>query len=128
MLILFDHGVPRGLAGALRSHAIITAHEKGWDTLTNGALLKTAEEARVELLLTTDRRLRYQQNLKGRKISIIVLTGTTKWSQVRLHFARITAAVNACPAGEYKEVEIPFAARQKQASRNRAGASEIETI
>jgi hypothetical protein len=59
--------------------------------LSNGALLKAAEDERFDLLLTTDRRLQYQQNLKDRKIAIVVLTGTTKWSQVQLHLERIAA-------------------------------------
>ena len=63
MLILFDHGTPKGLAGALSGHAVHTAQARGWDTLSNGALLNAAEAAGFELLLTTDRRIRYQQNL-----------------------------------------------------------------
>ena len=63
MLILFDHGTPKGLARALSGHTVHTAQAKGWDTLSNGALLTAAEEAGFELLVTTDRRIRYQQNL-----------------------------------------------------------------
>jgi hypothetical protein len=66
------------------------------------------EGAALDLLLTTDRRIRYQQNLAGRKIALVVLTGTTKWSRVRLHLERIAAAVNAAAPGSYTEVEIPF--------------------
>jgi hypothetical protein len=108
MLILFDHGTPKGLARALAGHKIITAQSRTWDKLDNGALLNAAEEAGIELLLTTDRRIRYQQNLVGRKIAIVVLTGTTKWSSVRLHFQRIAAAVEAATPGSYTEVEIAF--------------------
>lgn len=108
MLILFDHGTPRGLARALSGHTVVTAFEKGWDTLQNGELLKAAEENAVELLLTTDRRMQYQQNLMGRKISIVVLTGTTKWARVRLYFEKIIAAVDAATPGGYTEVDIPF--------------------
>jgi hypothetical protein len=108
MLILFDHGTPRGLACALSEHTVVTAFEKGWDTLKNGELLRTAEENAVELLLTTDRRMQYQQNLAGRKIAIVVLTGTTKWARVRLCFEKIVAAVNAATTGSYTEVDIPF--------------------
>ncbi len=108
MLILFDHGTPRGLARVLPTHTIITAQARGWDKLNNGALLNAAEEAAVELLLTTDRRIRYQQNLAGRKITIVVLTGSTKWSRVRLHLERIAATVNAVTLGSYTEIEIPF--------------------
>jgi hypothetical protein len=109
MLILFDHGTPRGLAHALTGHTIITAKAKGWDRLNNGDLLKAAETEMIDLLLTTDQRIRYQQNLTGRKIAIIVLTGTTKWSRVRLHQERIAAAVSVATPGSYTEVAIPFA-------------------
>jgi hypothetical protein len=108
MLILFDHGTPNGLIGGLPGHTVITAQSRGWNRLGNGALLDAAEEAAVDVLLTTDRRIRYQQNLAGRKIALVVLTGTTKWSQVRLHYERIAAAVNAATLGSYTEVDIPF--------------------
>jgi hypothetical protein len=108
MLILFDHGTPKGLARALPGHSIITAQARGWDKLNNSVLLRAAEEAALDLLLTTDRRIRYQQNLAGRKIALVVLTGTTKWSRVRLHLERIAAVVNAATPGSYAEVVIPF--------------------
>jgi hypothetical protein len=108
MLILFDHGAPRGLARAFPAHTVITAKQRGWDRLNNGALLKAAEEAEIGLLLTTDQRIRYQQNLAGRKIAIVVLAGTTKWARVRLHLERIAAVVNAATPGSYTEVDIPF--------------------
>jgi hypothetical protein len=108
MLILFDHGTPKGLASALPGHMIVTAQSRGWDRLNNGALLNAAEEAALDVLLTTDRRIRYQQNLAGRKIALVVLTGTTKWSRVRLHLERVAAVVNAATPGSYTEVEIPF--------------------
>jgi hypothetical protein len=94
MLILFDHGTPKGLIPALAGHDIITAQSRGWDKLDNEALLTAAEEFGIELLLTTDRRIRYQQNLAGRKLALVVLTGTTKWSRIRQHFRQIAAAVN----------------------------------
>ena len=73
MLILFDHGTPKGLIRALAGHTVHTAQAKGWDTLSNGALLKVAEDAGFEVLVTTDRRIRYQQNLAVRPIALVVL-------------------------------------------------------
>jgi hypothetical protein len=108
MLILFDQGAPRGVARVLHGHKVITARERGWDRLVNGALLREAEQAGVDILFTTDRNLRYQQNLSGRRISIVVLVGTTKWSKVRLHLERISAIVNDVRPGSYVEVDIPF--------------------
>jgi hypothetical protein len=108
MLILFDHGAPKGVARALSGHTVITARVRGWERLTNGDLLNVAEAAAVDLLLTTDQRIRYQQNLTGRKIALVVLTGTTRWSRVRLHLDHIAVSVNAATPGSYTEVNIPF--------------------
>ena len=70
--------------------------------------MNAAEEAGFELLLTTDRRIRYQQNLGVRRIALVVLTGTIRWSSVRQHTDRIAAAVASATPGGYTEVEIPF--------------------
>ena len=58
MLILFDHGTPRGVARALSDHTVITAYSRGWDRLDNGDLLQAAEDEAVEVLLTTDQKIR----------------------------------------------------------------------
>lgn len=108
MLVLFDHGTPKGLARLLPGHAIQTTQSNGWDRLGNGELLKAAESAGFEVLLTTDRRIRYQQNLSSRRIALVVLTGSTKWSRVRQHTDRIAAAVAVATPGSYTEVEIPI--------------------
>ncbi|HZI57827.1 MAG TPA: hypothetical protein VFF39_13680, partial [Verrucomicrobiae bacterium] len=60
MLILFDQGAPRGIARWLLGHTVKEARTEGWDRLTNGELLKAAEEAGFDVLLTTDKNLRYQ--------------------------------------------------------------------
>jgi hypothetical protein len=57
--------------------------------------------------VTADKNLRYQQNLEGRKIAIVVLA-QLRWGLVRRMLAEIAAAVNACTPGSYAEVEIPF--------------------
>jgi hypothetical protein len=77
VLILFDHGTPKGLVRALSEHTIHTAQSRGWAALTNGALLDAAEGAGFQVLLTTDRRIRHQQNLAARRIALVVLTGST---------------------------------------------------
>ena len=115
MRILFDQGTPRGLIRELPDHTVTTAKGMGWEQLSNGKLLKAAEESSFELFLTTDQRIQYQQNLAGRKIALVVLTGTTKWSQVRLHVARIVIAVEASRPGTYTEVFIPFKQRNPTA-------------
>jgi alkanesulfonate monooxygenase SsuD/methylene tetrahydromethanopterin reductase-like flavin-dependent oxidoreductase (luciferase family) len=108
MLILFDHGTPRGLARELAGHTVRPAKAMGWEQLNNGDLLQAAEEAGFDVLLTTDQRIRYQQNLEGRKIAIVVLSGSSKWSRVRLQCERIAAAMDVATPGSYAEVFIPF--------------------
>ena len=73
MLILFDNGTPRGLARFLAGHTVEEARLHGWEDFTNGALIDAAEQAGFELIITTDKNIRYQQNLKGRKIALVVL-------------------------------------------------------
>jgi hypothetical protein len=70
--------------------------------------LNAAEQAGFDLLLTTDRRIRYQQNLNVRRIALVVLTGSTRWSRVREQTDRVSAAVAAATPGSYSEVNIPF--------------------
>jgi hypothetical protein len=82
MLILFDHGTPRGISRALRGHIVKEARAQGWDTLSNGDLLNAAEEAGFEVLLTTDTNLPHQQNLKGHKLAIVILS-KNRWTLMR---------------------------------------------
>ena len=107
MKILFDNGTPNTIARSLIGHEVTFARQIGWAELENGELIQRAEEAGYELLLSTDKNIRYQQNLTGRKIALVVL-GNSQWPMVRLHLDKIVAAVNACMRGSYEEVEIPF--------------------
>jgi hypothetical protein len=49
---------------------VTEARARGWQELENGELLAEAEAAGFDVLVTTDKNLRYQQNLEGRKIAI----------------------------------------------------------
>jgi hypothetical protein len=106
MRVLFDNGTPRGVAAALTDHIVEEARAHGWDTLRNGELLDAAEAAAFDVFVTTDRNLRYQQNLAGRKIAIIVL-GSGRWRLIRNRLPVIAAAVAAAAPGSFAEIEIP---------------------
>jgi hypothetical protein len=105
MLILFDHVTPSGIARFLSGHTVTKAKERGWDRLTNGDLLAEAEGAGFDVLLTAHKNMRYQQNLAGRRITVVVLS-TPQWPVVRLNLEIIAAAVNAATPGTYVEVEL----------------------
>ena len=111
MLIPFDNGTLRTLARFLIDRHLVTeARSKGWEQLENGDLLREAEAAGFEILVTTDKNLRYQQNLRERKISLVVL-GQGRWSLMKPHIAQIVAAVNAATPGSYAEIEVPYQRR-----------------
>ena len=105
MRILFDNGTPRGVASALSGHVVEEARLHGWDNLRNGELLEAAEAAQFDVFLTTDRNIRYQQNLSVRKISNIVLS-KGRWKLIKAMLPAIAAAVDAATPGNFIEVQI----------------------
>lgn len=102
MRVLFDQGTPAPLRKSLASHAVSTAFELGWDRLENGDLLAAAEQA-FDALITTDKRLRSQQNLAGRRLAILVLP-TTSWPEIQKHLRSVSSAVDALKRGDFIEL------------------------
>ena len=88
MLVLFDNGTPRGIATALAGHTVRETRDHGWDTLRNGELLQAAEEAGYQVFVTTDNNIVYQQNLKDRRIAIVVLS-RNRWRLVQRVISKI---------------------------------------
>jgi len=108
MLVLFDHGTPRTLARFLIDHHMVTeARARGWQELQNGELLNEAEAAGFDVLVTTDKNIKFQQNLSRRKIAIVVL-GQGRWTLIEPHVAQVVAAVNGATPGSFAEVDIPY--------------------
>jgi hypothetical protein len=107
MLILFDHSTPAPLSSYLTGHTVIEAKDRGWDRLSNGNLLAEAEHAGFEVLLTADNGIVYQQNLKGRKIALVVLS-RNRWRSVQRVTRKIVAAVDAAEPGSYAFIEVPI--------------------
>ncbi len=106
MRVLFDQGTRVPLRQHLATHQVATTFELGWSHLKNGELLQRAEENGFSVLVTTDQNLRYQQNLVGRKIAIVVLT-TTSWPRIERAVTNVANAVASAAPGSYVEVTIP---------------------
>ena len=83
-----------------------SAAQRGWETLQNGELLLAADAAGFEVLLTTDKNMRYQQNLGGRKIAVVIL-GRQQWPGLQPYIHLVVEAVNAAQPGSYLEVSLP---------------------
>ena len=117
MRILFDKNVPVGVRRFLPGHEIHTLTEMQWpERLKNGELLNAAEQAGFETLLTADQNIRYQQNLTGRKLALVVL-GSNFWPVVQQHEAEIAAAVDAATPGSYGFIEMPLPPKPRKARR-----------
>jgi predicted nuclease of predicted toxin-antitoxin system len=97
MKILFDQGTPAPLRHALPDHAVSTAYEMGWAALTNGELLDAAE-LNFDVLVTTDQNLAYQQNLRGRRLAVLILP-TTSWPMLKDRVLDVEAALGTIAPG-----------------------------
>jgi hypothetical protein len=72
MRILLDECLPRKLKRSIVGHDVATVQERGWSSKRNGELLRLMDGT-VDVFLTSDQNLRYQQNLATIRFSIIVL-------------------------------------------------------
>jgi len=104
--IRFDQGTPVPLRQSLTHHEVTTAYERNWSRLKNGELLDAAEKQAFEILVTTVAHLKYQQNLKSRRIAIDVLS-TPSWPRIQRAVAQVVSAVDVASEGSYTEVQIP---------------------
>ena len=106
MKLLFDQGRPVPLRNHLLNHIVETAYERGWSNLKNGDLLSRAEADGFDALITTDQNLRYQQNLSGRRISVVVLM-TTNWPRIKNHIDLVVQVIDSLQVGSYEEILFP---------------------
>jgi hypothetical protein len=91
---------------------VVTASFMGWGDLTNGELLRTAEESGFEVLVTGDQSLLYEQNLTGRRLAIVALS-TNNWPIVKNYVPLILAAIDDAVPGSFQSVECGTFSRKK---------------
>jgi hypothetical protein len=106
MLVLLDQGTPVPLGRHLLGHSVRTASQQGWATLGNGELLAVAEAEGFDVFVTTDKNLRYQQRLSGRRMAFVVIM-YPQWPGLERFVDLVAAAVAEATPGSYREVEIP---------------------
>lgn len=104
MKVLLDENLPHKLREHLTEHEVVTAVYVGFGGFKNGALLKAAEDAGFDVLVSGDLSLQYQQNLKERKIAIVSLSANN-WQIVKNHVPAIAAAIGRAVPGSFTRVE-----------------------
>ncbi len=72
MKILLDECLTKKLKQELPLHEVYTVFELGISGIKNGKLLKFCAENNFDLLLTIDKNMAFQQNLKNFSLSIVV--------------------------------------------------------
>jgi predicted nuclease of predicted toxin-antitoxin system len=103
--ILLDECTPRLVKKRLPKLNIQTVQEMGWAGLKNGALLAAAE-SQFDVFVTTDKNLRYQQNLQGRKLAVLLLPSNQVPIVERLITA-IEANLMTIQAGDFIAIPLP---------------------
>ena len=104
MKILLDECVPWPMHKFLIGHECATAQQHGWGGIKNGDLIRLAEKE-FDLFITSDQNIRYQQNLAGRKISILELS-TNDWRRVQAAAELIQTAIAKIQPREFIRLEI----------------------
>jgi len=102
MKILIDENLPRYLKKVLAGYDVKTVQEMGWSGVKNGDLLKLAEPD-FNIFLTADKNIRYQQNLTGRLLAIIVFP-SNKLSVVKRLEAQLKVKILQIASGDYIEL------------------------
>ena len=72
--VLLDENLPRQLKRYFSTDFEVTSvPDLGWQSKKNGELLTAMDESGIDYLLTSDKNLRYQQNLEKFKVRVVVL-------------------------------------------------------
>ena len=108
MRVLIDECLPEDLVEWLKPLDAKTVQQMGWAGVKNGQLLRLAEEY-FDLFVTADKRIRYQQNFKGRRLAILVLP-SNRLKVLRKMTADILATIAQVVPGrpdQYSEMMWP---------------------
>ncbi len=104
MRVLLDENLPHRLREHITGHIVETVSFNGWSGLKNGDLLKVAEAAGMEVFITGDRNLLYQQSMKGRSIALVILSAQN-FETINSKLHEIQAAVDSSTLGSLQTVD-----------------------
>jgi len=107
MKILLDECIPRKIKFLFAAQGIVceTVRDAGWSGKENGELLSLAEQ-HYEVLVTIDKNIRHQQNLAGRKISILIIhTVSNDYEDIQHLIPVAVKALQSIRPGQFVEVE-----------------------
>ena len=112
MKVLLDENLDHALRTLLGQHEVVTAAYMGWAGLSNGELLRVAEDNGIEVLLTGDQTLNHEQNLAGRRLAVVALSAI-QLPVIKTHLPTIVAAIDNARPGSFQVVECGVFSRKK---------------
>jgi Domain of unknown function (DUF5615) len=104
-MILLDECVPRPFRTELPDYDIKTVPEMGWSGVTNGNLLRLAEE-HFQIFITIDKNMRHQRNLTSTKLGIIILnTVSNRIDDLRLVAPLVLDVLQSIKPGDIVRID-----------------------
>jgi hypothetical protein len=110
--VLLDENLDHALRKLLSPHEVVTVTYMGWTGLKNGELLRAAEENGIDVLLTGDQSLHYEQNLNSRRLAIVTLSAI-KLPIIRESLPEIIIALDNAAPGSLQAVDCGTFSRKK---------------
>jgi hypothetical protein len=110
--VLLDENLDHGLRTLLGQHDVVTVTYMGWTGLKNGELLRIAEDNGIEVLLTGDQTLAYEQNLTGRRLAIVALSAL-QLPLIKKNLPKIIGAIDNAAPGSFQAVDCGTFSRKK---------------
>lgn len=112
MKVLLDENLDHALRTLLGHHEVVTAAYIGWAGFRNGELLRVAEGGGIEVPLTGDQTLGYEQNLAGRRLAIVALSAI-QLPIIKNYLPAIIRAIDNATQGSFQVVECGAFSRRK---------------
>jgi predicted nuclease of predicted toxin-antitoxin system len=104
MRVLLDECLPRRLKGHFGEHQVITVPEAGWSGKKNGELLRAAAGL-IEVFVTVDSNLAYQQHMQGLSFVVVVLSARSNRLQDLMPLLpQVLSAIASAQPGEVVHV------------------------
>jgi hypothetical protein len=97
--ILVDESLPRQFAAEIPGHDVSTVRAQRWLGLRNGVLLRAAVDAGFRVLVTADRSVEFQQNLRSIGIAVIILAVRNRMSDLRPTIPELLRALQTLEPG-----------------------------
>ena len=101
MKILLDECVPKRFCKSFREHECYDARRAGFSGKRNGELLALAEANGFDVLITVDKSIPYQENLKDRSIALFILDSpSNKLSDLLIHAPACLSTLRSIKPGQ----------------------------